>query len=78
MGALYYGLPGVVLGASAVILGVRARRRVKESGGLLGGGGIALAGLIAGICGIVAGLVWGLFLLALFMAMTGSGSGGKG
>ena len=78
MGALYYGLPGVVLGTIAVILGVRARRRVKESGGLLGGGGIALAGLIVGICGIVAGLAWGLFLLALFMAMTGGGGGGKG
>ena len=76
--ALYYGLPGIVLGAIAVVLGMRARRRVRESGGVLGGGGIALAGWIAGVCGIVVGLLWGLFLFALFMAMGAGGGGGKG
>ncbi len=74
---LFYGIPGIVLGSVAVVLGLRARRRIKDSAGLLGGGGIALASWIAGACGIVVGLLWGAFLLALFMAMTGGG-GGKG
>jgi hypothetical protein len=74
--AQYYGIPGIVLGSIAVFLGLRARRRIKESAGVLGGGGIAMAGWIAGVCGIVAGLVWGLFLLALYMAMVGGGGGG--
>ena len=77
VGASYWGIPGIVLGTIAVFLGLRARRRIKESAGILGGGGIALAGSIAGACGIIVGLVWGVFLLALFMAM-GGGGGGKG
>jgi len=79
VGALYYGVPGIVLGSLAVLLGLQARRRIKESAGVLGGGGIAMAGWIAGVCGIVAGLLWAAFLLALFMAMGGgAGGGGKG
>ena len=36
---------------------------------MLGGAGVALAGWIAGVVGILVGLAWGLFLLSLFMAM---------
>ena len=74
---LLYGIPGLVLGSVAVVLGLRARRRIKDSAGMLGGGGIALAGWIAGVFGIVVGLLWGAFLLMLYMAM-GAGGGGKG
>src|SRR2546425_9901827 len=77
IGASFYGLPGVLLGSAAVFLGLRARGRIKKSGGVLGGGGIALVGWILGICGIVVGVLWGLFLFALFMAM-GSGADGAG
>jgi Domain of unknown function (DUF4190) len=74
-GALFYGLPGVVLGTVALVLGLGARRRIKRSGGALAGGGMALAGWIVGLIGIVMGLAWGLFLLALYLAMVSSGGG---
>jgi hypothetical protein len=74
--AMFYGLPGVLAGSLAVFFGLRARKRIKQSNGFLGGGGIALAGWIAGGIGIVAGLVWAVFLFALYMAMVGGGAGG--
>lgn len=67
--ALFYGLPGVILGSVAVFLGLTARSRIKRSGGTLAGGGIALAGWIVGLCAIVFGLLWFLFLFSLYMAM---------
>jgi hypothetical protein len=71
---LFFGVSGVILGAVAVFLGLTARSRIKRSGGVLGGGGMALAGWIAGALGIAVGLAWGLYLFALFMAM-GAGTG---
>ena len=71
---LFFGVSGVILGAVAVFLGLTARSRIKKSGGVLGGGGMALAGWIAGVVGIVIGLAWALYLFALLMAM-GSGLG---
>ena len=78
IGALFYGIPGVILGSIAVFLGLRARRRIKRSGGALAGGGMALAGWIVGLVGIVIGLVWFVFLFGLFMAMNATGDGAKG
>ena len=69
------GVTGVLLGAVAVFLGLTARRRIKQSGGALGGGGMALAGWICGLVGIGLGLLWAVYLLGLFFAMS---SGGKG
>ncbi len=40
---------GVVLGPVAAIMGFISRQRVASSGGTLGGGGLALAGLILGV-----------------------------
>jgi hypothetical protein len=71
---LFFGISGVLLGAVAVFLGLTARSRIKKSGGVLGGGGMALAGWIAGVVGIVVGLAWALYLFALLMAM-GAGTG---
>jgi hypothetical protein len=78
IGALFYGLPGVVLGALAIFFGLRSRRRIKKAGGALAGGGMALAGWIVGAVGLVTGLLWFAFLFALFMAMISGGSGAKG
>ena len=55
-GAMFDGVPGVIMGTIAVVLGLISRRRIKRSGGTLTGGGLALAGLIVGACGIVLGL----------------------
>ena len=76
--AMFYGIPGIVLGSVAVFLGLRARGRIKRSGDALGGGGIALAGWIVGLCGILVGLLWFLFLLSLYMAMVSGGRGAGG
>lgn len=51
IGAFFYGIPGVILGVVAVVLGLTARSRIKKSGGALGGGGLAPAGTIVGVNG---------------------------
>jgi hypothetical protein len=76
MAALFDGVPGVVFGAVAIFLGLRARSRIKRSGGMLQGGGMALAGWILGACGLVLGLAFAVLLLGLFMSMRSAGKGG--
>lgn len=41
----------------AIIVGASARKKVAQSNGALGGDGIALAGIITGAIGIIAGLI---------------------
>jgi hypothetical protein len=48
---------GVLLGPAAAIMGFISRQRVTASGGTMGGGGLALAGLILGIVGFVASVL---------------------
>ena len=66
-GGLFSGVFGVIPGALAIILGLIARRRIKQSGGTLGGGGLATAGWILGICGVLIGGIV-LVVLVLFAA----------
>ena len=47
---------GIVLGPAAAIMGFISRQRISTSGGALGGGTLALVGLILGIIGFVAGV----------------------
>jgi hypothetical protein len=54
---------GALLGPIAAIMGFISRQRVASSGGTLGGGGLATAGLILGIVGFVASVVWFLFVV---------------
>ena len=54
---------GAILGGVAIILGVSARRKIKESGGAETGDGLALAGIIIGSVFVV--LQIGFFALAL-------------
>ena len=68
-GASFLGVPGVVLGIVAIILGLRARGRIKRAGGARGGGGFAVAGMIAGGCGAVLGALWAFYLTLLYLAM---------
>ena len=49
---------GVILGPAAAIMGFISRQRIASSGGTLGGGGLALAGLILGIVGFLASVIW--------------------
>src|SRR5207253_5651551 len=55
---------GIVLGPTAAIMGFISRQRISTSGGALGGGTLALVGLILGIFGFVACLA--VFLLSAF------------
>ena len=47
---------GIILGPTAAIMGFISRQRIQTSGGALGGGTLALVGLILGILGFVAGV----------------------
>ena len=55
---------GILLGPAAAIRGYISRRRIAASGGPVGGGGIALAGLIVGIVGFAISGLW-LFLFLI-------------
>lgn len=47
---------GIILGPTAAIMGFISRQRIATSGGALGGGTLAVVGLILGIIGFVAGV----------------------
>ena len=47
---------GIVLGPAAAIMGFISRQRIQTSGGALGGGTLALVGLILGVVGFVLGV----------------------
>ena len=56
---------GLVAGPAAAIMGFIARQRIAASGGTVGGGGLALVGLILGVVGFVAsaaGVIWWIFV----------------
>ena len=62
-----YGIPAVALGVPAVILGRIALGRIRESGGALGGYGLAQAGWITGLVGGSLGLIYAIFAVGLFV-----------
>ena len=55
---------GVILGPTAAIMGFISRQRIATSGGVLGGGALAIVGLILGIIGFLAS-VGAFFAFAL-------------
>jgi hypothetical protein len=61
-------LCGILLGPAAIYEGAKARRRIRESNGMLTGDGMALAGLILGIVATVGAI----FLLFFVFASSGS------
>ena len=56
---------GILLGPAAAIMGFIARNRIMQSGGAVGGGGMAMAGLILGIVGFV---LWVIIVIVEFAA----------
>ena len=58
-----FGCLGIVLGPAAAIMGFISRQRIASSGGTLGGGTLAIIGLILGIVGFLASV--GFFFLYL-------------
>ena len=63
---------GIVLGPTAAIMGFISRQRISSSGGMLGGGALAVIGLVLGIIGFVASVGW--FFLLVSGVITSSGS----
>src|SRR5579864_3329946 len=55
---------GLILGPTAAIMGFIARQRIATSGGMVGGGGLALAGIILGIFGFLISVGWFFFAIA--------------
>ena len=51
---------GIILGPAAAIMGFISRQRIAASAGTVGGGGMALAGLILGIVGFIASAAWAI------------------
>ena len=62
---------GIILGPTAAIMGFISRQRIQSSGGMLGGGTLALVGLILGILGFIAG-VGGFFFWTYAISQSNS------
>ena len=55
---------GIILGPTAAIMGFIARQRIAASGGAVGGGTLAVIGLVLGILGFVINVGWFFFGIA--------------
>ena len=54
---------GIILGPTAAIMGFISRQRIATSGGAIGGGSLALVGLILGVVGFVASVGWFFYVV---------------
>ena len=63
---------GILLGPAAAIMGFISRQRVAASGGSVGGGGLAMAGMIVGVVGFLASAAWAIAYLLIAMHGTSS------
>jgi hypothetical protein len=71
-----YGLPAVVLGTVAVILGRMSIGKIRASGGTLGGNGLAQAGWITGLIAACLGFFYMLFTVGMLVLSLALGSSG--
>ncbi len=62
-----YGVPGIALGVTALILGRMSLGRIRASNGGLGGHGLAQAGWITGTVAGSLGLLYVLVLFGIFL-----------
>jgi hypothetical protein len=65
---------GVILGPTAAIMGFISRQRISSSGGSVGGGGMALAGLILGVIGFILSVIAFFIWIAAFITSSGLSS----
>ena len=54
---------GIILGPTAAIMGFISRQRIATSGGMMGGGTLAIVGLVLGIVGFIASVGWFFFVI---------------
>ena len=67
------GCLGLVLGPTAAIMGFISRQRIASSGGAIGGGTLAVVGLVLGIVGFVASVAF-FFFIVISGALSQSGA----
>jgi len=65
VGIFCYGVLAIILGPIAIYLGLRSRRQIKASGGVLGGYGLAQAGWIIGLCAAILGALYLIFVVGM-------------
>lgn len=65
------GCLGVALGPTAAVMGYVSRQRIATSGGAVGGGTLALVGLILGVVGFVASVIWFIVIVTSGRPTTG-------
>jgi len=58
------GFVGIILAPLAVVFGVRSRRAISVSNGWRTGDGLAVAGIVLGVIGIVISVVYLVFVLS--------------
>jgi uncharacterized protein DUF4190 len=65
---------GILFGIAAIIIGLVARKQIKESHGTQGGNGLALAGIITGAVGglLLGGIILIIAILLLLGPVTGN------
>lgn len=75
-----FGMVGFLMAPAAVILGIRALREIRRSGGALRGTGLAVAGIVTGgiVCVIAAVLAAAVLMNGSFVIRHGSLGGGPG
>jgi hypothetical protein len=61
-----YGVPAIALGITALILGRVSLRKIRASGGMLGGDGLAQAGWITGTIGAVLGVIYLVSIIGIY------------
>ncbi len=54
---------GIIFGPTAAIMGFISRQRIATSGGTVGGGTLAIVGLVLGVVGFVASVAWFFFII---------------
>src|SRR6202165_2694105 len=64
---------GIILGPVAAIMGLISRQRISSSNNTIGGGSLALVGLILGLVGFLISVAW-FFFAATHQASTPSAS----
>jgi hypothetical protein len=68
LGVVGLAICGVILGPAAIIEGVKARKRIRESGGALTGDSMAIAGIVLGIVAVA------LFVVIVALSLASSPS----
>jgi hypothetical protein len=58
---------GLLLGIPAMVVARQAKREIRESGGRIGGDGLATAGFVTGLIGTIWSVLAGLLVVVVFV-----------